>query len=348
MIIERKNQTFQKIDFLGRVVGRFKNLQNFLMKLVALQFVLLFLAMLELQISQKVTCTTEYPGYYTWSSQTNSFDKTCLSLPSDARSLKLDFISAKPSERWVTHSQSGQDMLMLTIFNDMENGYFIDLAANDWKHISNSYLLEGFNNWKGVCIEPNPMYIVGLLSNRKCKIFTNPVGQKNGETVTFNLGAANGGIVGNEFDNVQEKPGDTTFETVTLTTILDFVSAPTKIQYLSLDVEGAEYIAMKGFNFEKYTIYAMTVERPKGKLHALLTKNGFVFIYMFSHFGECLYLHHSLPNFEAMLKKFHQDTVPEWNEKKHEYLRLPKWDANITEYLNKAEKIYLEHHDTSV
>jgi hypothetical protein len=30
MLIERKNQTFQKIDFLGRVVGRFKNLQNLL------------------------------------------------------------------------------------------------------------------------------------------------------------------------------------------------------------------------------------------------------------------------------------------------------------------------------
>jgi hypothetical protein len=30
------------------------------------------------------------------------------------------------------------------------------------------------------------------------------------------------------------------------------------IDYLSLDVEGAEFIVMKGFPFEKYTISALT------------------------------------------------------------------------------------------
>jgi FkbM family methyltransferase len=237
-------------------------------------------------------------------------------------------------------------MLIRTIFNDMEKGYFIDLAANEWRNISNSYGLESFNNWDGVCIEPNPQYHEGLLSNRRCKIFVNPVGMKNGENVTFNIGrGAFGGIVGGEFDNEQKKTGDVTFELVTLTTILDFVSAPTKIQYLSLDVEGAEYIAMKNFNFEKYTIYAMTVERPKPKLHSLLTKKGYVYVTELTNWGECLYLHHSLPNFAEMYAKFHQEKISNWYGKEREYVRLPKWDGNVAEYLIQAEKIYKEHHE---
>jgi hypothetical protein len=335
------------LDFEGRACGlRASSASGKTKSKMKAQIGFMFFLLLEASISQKITCTKDHPGYYSWNSANSSFDKICLTLPEDARSLKSDFLTTAPPEKWVSHSQSGQDMLILTIFNDMQNGYFIDLAANDWKSLSNTYGIEGFNNWNGVCIEPNPQYHGGLLCNRRCKIFTNPVGLQNGEKVTFNIGGgAFGGIVGSEFDNVREKAGDVTFETVTLTTILDFVSAPTKIQYLSLDVEGAEYIAMKGFNFEKYTIYAMTVERPKGKLHALLTKNGFVFVYMFSHFGECLYLDHSLPNFGEMFPKFYQDKMPHWNGKDHEYLRLPKWDGNVADYLTQAEKVYKEHHE---
>jgi hypothetical protein len=305
-----------------------------------------FLFLLKATVSQRITCTKDYPGYYKWNSTISSFDKICLTLPVDARSLKPDFLTTAPPEKVVSHSQSGQDMLIKTIFNDMPNGYFIDLASNDWDKLSNSYVLEGFNNWNGVCIEPNPQYHGGLLCNRRCKIFVNPVGLQNGEKVTFNIGGGvYGGIVGGEFDNAQKKTGDVTYELVTLTTILDFVYAPRQIQYLSLDVEGAEYLAMKNFNFEKYTIYAMTVERPKPKLHSLLAKNGFVFTYVLTVFGECLYLHHSLPNFGEMFSKFYQDKMPHWNDQDHQYLRRPKWDGNAAEYVSRAEKGFKEHHD---
>ena len=51
------------------------------------------------------------------------------------------------------------------------NGFFVDLAANDWKQLSNTLMLELWNNWAGICIEPVSAHWVGLLSNRKCKIF---------------------------------------------------------------------------------------------------------------------------------------------------------------------------------
>ena len=43
----------------------------------------------------------------------------------------------------------------------------MDLAANDWRKLSNSYSLELHDGWKGTCIEPNIKYWDGLLQ-RAC------------------------------------------------------------------------------------------------------------------------------------------------------------------------------------
>ena len=40
-------------------------------------------------------------------------------------------------------------------------GYFIDLAANDWQKDSNTYALEAFDDWNGLCVEPNDVYWSG-------------------------------------------------------------------------------------------------------------------------------------------------------------------------------------------
>lgn len=49
---------------------------------------------------------------------------------------------------------------------------------------------------------------------------------------------------------------------VTLEEVLDRFDAPSVIDYLSLNVEGAETYVMAGFPFHKYMFKVMTVERP--------------------------------------------------------------------------------------
>ncbi len=46
-----------------------------------------------------------------------------------------------------------------------------------------------------------------------------------------------------------------------------------------LDVEGSEYLVMKGFNFSEYTFLLLSVERPKVKLHKLLTQKLYISYY---------------------------------------------------------------------
>ncbi|NBS42100.1 FkbM family methyltransferase, partial [bacterium] len=50
------------------------------------------------------------------------------------------------------------------------------------------------------------------------------------------------------------------FTTVTLGDILERTHAPAMIDFMSLDIEGAELDALKGFPFDRYQIGAMAIE----------------------------------------------------------------------------------------
>ena len=73
--------------------------------------------------------------------------------------------------------------------------------------------------------------------------------------------------------------------------ILDAANAPEEIDYLSLDIEGAEYPAMQNFDFTKRRFKYMTIERPNKKLRALLRSKGYVYLIDHGCFGDQLYAH---------------------------------------------------------
>eukprot|EP01038_Epipyxis_sp_PR26KG_P014796 gene14796-19881_t len=273
--------------------------------------------------------TFHKPFVYEWDNNNNSFIKKLADLPAGSPSLDPNFPSSPCPYAFKSHSQTNQDMIVLRILNDKSNGYFIDLAANDWQLCSNSFIFDMYNHWGGVCIEPNPKYHPGLLGNRHCNIFINPVSIKNGDTVDFNFEAGPlGGIVNEEFDN---KPNAystniTKLHTVTITTILDEVKAPNIIDYFSLDVEGAELFVLKGFDFEKYKFMVLTIERPKEHVHHLLTRHGMRFVAVISEYGEVLYIHHTLSSFAKTMNEYYSGNDG-WYKQPHPYLLHPPWNG---------------------
>ena len=82
--------------------------------------------------------------------------------------------------------------------------------------------------------------------------------------------------------------------TVTLTDILDHARAPATIDYLSLDIEGAEYDAMSTFAFDRYTFSLMTIERPNEQLRALLRTKDYVYLKDHGTFGDQMWAHRSV------------------------------------------------------
>jgi len=183
--------------------------------------------------------------------------------------------------------------------------YFVDLAANDAIQLSNTLYLEK-KEWVGLCVEPNSVYWYRLISARKCAIAAAFVGgQRDMQEVDVSLtNEEYGGIVGAKMDNTPEQfnphdrglkkdhPTEKRF-TVSLRTVFKQFLVPNEIDYLSLDVEGAEELIMQDFPFDEYTFRIMTVERPKPELQRLLERNGYRMVMKLIFWGETLWIHKS-------------------------------------------------------
>lgn len=181
-------------------------------------------------------------------------------------------------------SQVGQDKLVMGLLQNPKNGYFIDLAANDATNLSNTYQLEKQLQWNGICIEPNPLYWTSL-SHRKCHIAAAVVGKTRMEEIRFRMypdlkkRAPSGGIEGYidpKMPRSREKSAD--LYTVPFLEILEKFHAPHVIEYLSLDVEGSEFLVMEAFPFDKYTFKVLTIERPKQELVDLLIRHDYLYL----------------------------------------------------------------------
>lgn len=195
-------------------------------------------------------------------------------------------------------AQVRQDEIVSLLLKRKRNGYFIDLASNDAVKISNTFALEKYFGWNGLCVEPNPMYWGGL-SYRKCDVVGAVIGASNMEEVQFkypNRAGAQGGIVGAQFDNKDPSKfnEDHRRYTVTLLDVFERFRTPTVIDYFSLDVEGAEEFIMQTFPFARYRFNVLTVERPSDTLKSLLETNGYVFLKLLKqNSGETLWAHKS-------------------------------------------------------
>lgn len=194
-------------------------------------------------------------------------------------------------------SQYRQDEIVARLLNGKKNGFFVDLASNDAVRISNTYALETQLDWKGICLEPNPVYWGGL-AYRKCEVVAAVVGNQTMEEVHFTFPKAKspkGGIVGGQFDNKDDKSNTIQRRyTVTLKEIFQSFQAPRVIDYLSLDVEGAEDLVLSSFPFTEYRFNVLTVERPSEPLSELLSENGYSLLKTLKAGKETLWVHESI------------------------------------------------------
>jgi FkbM family methyltransferase len=173
------------------------------------------------------------------------------------------------------YSQFDQDKwLENNIFKGYKNGFYVDVGAHDGISINNTLYFEKNNNWTGINIEPIKSVFNKLVSNRPNNINLNyAVCNNNGETEFLcNTGATEmiSGIK-SSFDprhfqrlqNENKQMGSTTevikVNTKKLETIFDENNI-SHINYLSIDVEGAEFEVIKSINFDKVFIDVIEFE----------------------------------------------------------------------------------------
>jgi len=207
--------------------------------------------------------------------------------------------------RWRgTASQFGQDDWVIgELFNGHRGGYFVDIGAADGLTLSNTFILEQHYGWRGLCIEADTIAFKDLAAIRQADCVNICLDAAEG-TVDFTPRSLFGGIVGTGTDNPSVTGTVLRLATRSLRSVLIEHGAPTTIDYLSIDVEGAEDRILTGFAFDQYVFRCITIERPKPELRDILRRQGYVLIKEIPGY-DVFYVHESfVPTYRANVLKF--------------------------------------------
>src|SRR4051794_26912627 len=179
----------------------------------------------------------------------------------------LKFPSQIGQDRWVSEK----------VFPNVTNGYFLDVGSADGFLNSNTWALEQ-RGWTGICVDPFPSNMAG----RTCQMFPDAVDGEGGKKVQFTQAGELGGISNylDRWKDVVKDARTVELTTVTLGDILRRAHAPSFIHFMSLDIEGAELEALRGFPFDQYKLGSIAVEHngeePKrSQIEQLLKSKGY-------------------------------------------------------------------------
>jgi FkbM family methyltransferase len=183
----------------------------------------------------------------------------------------------------------------LEAYLDFDNGYFVELGANDGIAQSNTLYFEKQRGWRGVLIEPILHNFLKCRSNRaaenhfECAACVSFAHNKAFVTLAYsNLMTTPIGLDSDiedprshaESGRIYIPKGESVVDVLarasTLSSILDEAGAPTVIDLLSLDVEGAEMEVLRGINHERHRFRYILVEcRAPERLTLYLAEHGY-------------------------------------------------------------------------
>jgi len=159
-------------------------------------------------------------------------------------------------------SQDQEDQFLVNkYFKGLCGGTYVELGGLDGVRFSNSHLFHHGLDWKGVLIEPNPKSFASLQGNRPNDDTFNFAVCSHSSEVTF-VNSGEGAVTGIlEFMAPSfvstwhpENAEHTKIRCEPLSNILEQSALRTETQmidFLSLDVEGAEFEVLKTIDFDK-------------------------------------------------------------------------------------------------
>ncbi|KAH3753554.1 hypothetical protein DPMN_188194 [Dreissena polymorpha] len=185
-------------------------------------------------------------------------------------------------------SQYGQDKYLNNLFGSKRNGFFVEIGAYDGQSLSNTLLLEMKNNWTGLLIEANPHMFSSIASvNRNCYAINCCLGYTNTSltfTLAGTLSSADAVITAQHRNRINNERNynDKTYNklvTVQCYSLLDVLNVigTKKVDYFSLDVEGAELYILESIDWNQIDIDVFTIEtdQHRGKILSFMKDHGY-------------------------------------------------------------------------
>lgn len=174
-------------------------------------------------------------------------------------------------------SQFGEDLFILNYFEMKKGLVFVEVGAFLPDALSNTYLLEQ-NGWDGVLIEPQPELCEKLLRQRRAKVFQFACGSpaQHGKELLFEINGALSKIVNGPAPGILGDQNIVRVSVRTLDSILTEAEVD-KVDFLSIDTEGAEMDVLKGFTVSRWHPSLVIIEDNDGDLapYRFLKNNGY-------------------------------------------------------------------------
>ncbi|MGD9827253.1 MAG: FkbM family methyltransferase [Hyphomicrobiaceae bacterium] len=181
---------------------------------------------------------------------------------------QLAFLTLLSRRTGLYKSQLGQDLFALAMSGDRQGGYFVEVGAHHGEQLSNTWLLETEHGWTGLLVEPNPQHEESL-RQRRATLVRKAAWKRTGATLTFHAtrDSALSSLAGSAPKDQHDRSDfqEITVETMTLDDILIQQGAPRQIDFISIDVEGAELDVLDGLSFDKWDVQAMCLEHNHDK-----------------------------------------------------------------------------------
>lgn len=154
------------------------------------------------------------------------------------------------------YAQGLEDLYLRRIF-DAERGFYVDVGANDGCFVSNTYSLY-LAQWRGICIEPNPIAYGRLCRQRPEDICLNlGVGRQDGQLA---LRWVEGVPEGSSFAPSDRATRTCMVPVRPLNRILREHSVRSDFELLTVDVEGMEMDVLSSMDWTAYHPHIVIVE----------------------------------------------------------------------------------------
>jgi len=181
------------------------------------------------------------------------------------------------------YSQLGEELVIRDFFGDRQGGVFLDVGCADPVVGSTTCYLDKHLNWTGIAVDALERYRPAWESERpKTKFFAYAVTDRAGERMKF-YEAPEPTVSSVSKERVEAwglKPIEIDVETITLNKLLDD-NGIARIDFLSMDIEGAEFIALKGFDIARFRPSLVCVEKHEGAeqdMKAYFAEHGYELI----------------------------------------------------------------------
>jgi len=189
------------------------------------------------------------------------------------------------------YSEHNEELIIRDFFQDRRNGFFVDVGCAHYMHASTTFYLEKHLGWSGIAIDALDEFENDYLENRPNTKFFNYIVTDHSGTKDFFYRLSDNGVwyssvdkrfvekVAKSRNDIKSVYQKLEVPTITLTELLE-KSEISKIDFLSMDIEGGEPKALAGFDINRFRPELVCIEAHSNKrtIMKYFTRNGYEFI----------------------------------------------------------------------